>query len=192
MEVFVGVDTGLQSPGVAVVSREGVLLGAVPLTIGGKVRGARRLVEIRRRLDAYVRQFGTPVGSAIEGPSLGSEHREYDLGEASGVLKLWLYEATGAEPWVIEPARLKKWATGNGGASKELVRQYVVRRTGFEIAEDDLDASDAAALALLAYSLSSQGRPQTRVQAEVQLALRAPARKKSKSRPSVKNRTVNI
>ena len=172
------------------VSLDGELLATAPLTIGGKVRGAARLSLIRRALGEFVGRHGRPVGSVIEGPSLGSEHREYDLGEASGVLKLWLYEASGEEPQVIEPSRLKKWATGNGAATKAQVQAYVVRRTGFVFGEDDFDASDAAAMALLAHDLRSGVRPGTRTQAEVQKAMVEKTRKKGRSRP--KDRPINL
>lgn len=169
--VFGGVDPGLVSPAAAVVSG-GRVLSAATLTIGRTLRGARRLVEIRHQLEAFFAPWGPLEGLAIEGPSLGSVHREYDLGEASGAIKSWVCERHDLEPQVVEPARLKLYATGNGQADKAAVMEYVVRRLGYPVDGDD--AADAIVLAHISFALAVKERPATRDQAEVLRALRHP------------------
>lgn len=185
---FVGVDVGLRFPAVGVVSQAGRVVAASSFTIGGDLRGARRLAEIRRRAIDFVAPWGPILGAAIEGPSLGSTHREYDLGEASGVLKSWLYELYEVEPQVVEPTRLKLYATGSGSAGKDLVMQYVVRDLQFPVADDD--AADAAVLAHIAFALATKVRPATRDQAEVLRGLRTPPA--TKRRISRRNGLPNL
>lgn len=143
------------------------------VTIGDSLRGAKRLRRIYDELQATVSAYQGPWGCpTIEGPSLGSTHREFDLGEASGVVKLWLLSHTQEEPQVVAPAQLKLFATGNAQASKDEVQEYVTARFDQEVDGDD--AADAAVLAEIAWYLTTKARPRTRVQAEVLHALRNP------------------
>lgn len=166
----IGVDPGLRAPAAAIVSQEGKLVAAATFTISRESRGATRLTEVYDALLAFAAPWGSFEASGIEGPSLGSTHREYDLGEGSGVLKLGLFRiAEGEEPVIIEPTRLKLFATGRGDADKEEVMEYVVRNHG---AVDGTDAADAAVIALIVHGLRYKTRPATRAQAEVLFAMR--------------------
>lgn len=185
---YAGVDPGLVSPAAAVVSSDGRLLAASALTIGRDLRGARRLAEIRRQLAAFFAPWGPLHGAAIEGPSLNSTHREYDLGEASGAIKSWFYENGEVEPQVVEPARLKLFATGDGSANKDAVVQYVVRELRYPVEGDD--AADAAVLARIAFALAAKVRPATRDQAEVLRGLRQPTA--PKRRGTRRTATINV
>lgn len=186
--IYGGVDPGLVSPAAAVVSLSGQLLAASSFTIGRDLRGGRRLAEIRRQIALFFAPWGPLAGAAIEGPSLNSEHREYDLGEMSGAVRSWFYENGEVEATVVEPARLKLYATGNGQATKDLVRQYVVRDLRFPVESED--AADAAVLAHIAFALASKVRPATRNQAEVLRDLRAPRPQVRRARRRTK--TLNV
>jgi Holliday junction resolvasome RuvABC endonuclease subunit len=123
----------------------------------------------------------------MEGPSLASVHREYDLGEGSGAIKTTLFRLTGTEPLIVEPARLKLFATGNAQAEKAEVMEYVVRR---HCEVDGDDAADAVVLAIIAHALRYKFRCETRAQAEVLFALksgRVPAKRRSRGskRPNI-------
>lgn len=161
---------------------DGKIVAATTLTISPQSRGGRRLAEIRHRLAEFVAPWGAPRAAAIEGPSLQSEHREYDLGEGSGAIRSLVYELAGIEMAVVPPSVLKKYATGNGGADKKAMIQYAVRDYGVALGEGEDDAADAAHLAHLAYSLTWPSRPATRHAAEVLKALRAPARPKPRAK----------
>lgn len=186
--IYGGVDPGLVSPAAAAVSSAGKLLAASTLTIGRDLRGGRRLAEIRRQLATFFAPWGPLAGASIEGPSLGSIHREYDLGEASGAIKSWFYETAQVEPQVVEPARLKLYAAGNGQAEKPEIMQYVVRELGFQVDGDD--AADAAVLAHISFALAVKVRPSTRDQAEVLQALRQPH--PARRRATRKSGTINV
>lgn len=172
--VSVGVDPGLRSPAIAVVVG-GAVVRAVTLRIGSSVRGAERLSLIREKASRILQDYPEAHAAAIEGPSLASTHREYDLGEASGVLRQLIYEIYRVESLVVPPTSLKKYATGNGGAGKDLMIQYAVRELGARIGDDEDDAADAAALAHLAHAFISSLPPSTRHAAEVLKQLRQPS-----------------
>ena len=110
-----------------------------------------------------------------------STHREYDLGEGSGVIRSWVYEHAGIEMVVVPPSSLKKYATGHGNATKEHVAQYAVRSLGAPVPATETDATDASVLAHIAYALTAPSRPATRHAAEVLKTLRQPRRPKSRA-----------
>lgn len=157
---------------------DGRLVAATTLTISPESRGGLRLAEIRARLAEFVTAWGVPGAAAIEGPSLGSTHREYDLGEGSGAIRSWVYEYAAIEMVVVPPSTLKRYATGNGGADKALMIEYAVRNLHAQIGATEDDAADAACLAHLAYFLRWPSRPETRHAAEVLTRLRQPTRPK--------------
>lgn len=161
----------------ALVGVQGELCDAATLTIGENLRGAERLGAIWEGLEAFV---GSRLvcRAAIEGPSLGSTHREFDLGEASGVARAWVWIHYRIEPVVVPPLTLKKYA--NRATSKEEVIRYVVSRSRRDVDGDD--AADAAVLAWIAHDLLTSRCPPSRGQAEVLQTLRAPSALKRKAR----------
>lgn len=86
------------------------------------------------------------VFCAIEGYSFGSAFNREMMAELGGIIRYSLYGA--GVPYVdITPTSLKKWATGNGLASKaDMVK--AVRGLGFSVTNHNL--ADAYALALYA------------------------------------------
>lgn len=171
----------MRAPGAA-VAIDGRVVAAATLTISPRARGGARLVEIRARLAEFVAPWGVPTVAAIEGPSLKSEHREYDLGEGSGAIRSWVYERAQVEMAVVPPALLKRYATGNGQADKKAVIQYAVQSLGLVLGEDEDDTADAAVLAHIAYALAVPTRPATRHAAEVLRGLRLPPPPKPRGR----------
>lgn len=161
---------------------DGRVVAATTLTISPRSRGGERLAEIRARLAEFVAPWGAARAAAIEGPSLRSVHREYDLGEGSGAIRSLVYELARIEMIVVPPTSLKKYATGNSSADKGVMVAYAVRDYGLSLSEDEDDAADAAHLAHLAYSLTWPSRPATRHAAEVLQGLRAPARPKPRAK----------
>ncbi len=163
MDVFVGVDQSLQEPGVVVLTTEGEFYRGASLRTK-KERGAARLGSIARFIRDTVGADNFVVAAAIEGPSLGSTHREFDLGEASGVAKLALNLFWGNEPFVVEPVRLKYFATGHWQAEKEDVIHAVKSLWGCALDNDNV--ADAYVLARIAYGMVN-GPGKRRVEAEI-------------------------
>lgn len=68
--------------------------------------------EIKKRLDIYKKSV-----IMLEGYSMGAKGRLFDIGEATGILKLFLsYE--NIKPIIVAPTQIKKLATGKGNANK--------------------------------------------------------------------------
>lgn len=186
-----GVDPGLCFPAAALFSKGGVLVASATLTIGRSLRGGERLARIQHELEAFIQPWGAVTSAAIEGPSLNSTHREYDLGEASGAIKAFVYDRFLVEMQVVEPARLKLFATGKGQASKRAVISYAVRHKP-GLGEEDDDEADAVVLAEMAWSIENPGRRPTRAQAEVLHALKAPKKPTPRRTMGVAGRTHNL
>lgn len=162
----------------AVVDQDGRVLRVDHLSVAPGLRGAKRLATI----EAFLRRAvgdGVVTLAALEGPSLDSVHREFDLGEVSGVARLLAYRLSGAEPLVVAPTLLKKFATGRGGASKEDVLHAVKTATGLALTNDD--EADAVVLAWVARA-GHTGQVATRAQAEVVKTLLSPPVKKTRRR----------
>jgi crossover junction endodeoxyribonuclease RuvC len=82
------------------------------------------------------------------------------LAELHGALKHFMW-AKGHRYIDVEPQRLKTYATGNGNAKKELVREQVIARYGSLLhvsTYDEADAVSALALTLAAYGQPLTGR----------------------------------
>lgn len=178
--MFLGIDSSLRRPGAVLLSGQGLLLRASHLKVGDTVRGGQRLDMIYRWLAEDVLQgvrLGDVHGAAIEGPSLDSTHREYDLGSAFGVCQLAAFRVTGKECRIIEPSRLKKFATGNGAATKEEVLYAVKDLWGVALTDDN--EGDAYVLAQIARALVHDTFKR-RSQAEIVHEIRFPLVRKRK------------
>lgn len=172
MQLFLGVDQSLQQPGVAIVAPDGSVLGTASTKVGEKLRGAERLAQIYQFIARTVAAHkGVVVHAAVEGPSLASVHREFDLGEVSGVVRCAIYLLWTVEPLVVAPAQLKLFATGVSSADKAAVVNAVNQLWGTTLDNDN--EADAVVLAQIARAEHQHLRCATRKQAEVIAALRA-------------------
>lgn len=180
-KVYVGVDQSLRQPGLCVLNERCHVLYLGSLKTDG--RGGSRLAEIYRYVVAKVGENNFVVRAAMEGPSLGSEHREFDLGEGSGAVKLALSMVWGCEAAVVEPARLKLFASGRGD-TPDLI--HAVKKFWGVVTEDD-NAADAYALARVAFALEN-GPGMRRCEMEVIKSMTSPV----KPRPKKVRRTDNV
>ena len=151
--VFIGVDPSLGEPGFAVLSETAEVLFSSSFP-SGPLRGGCRLAEIQNFLWSNFNEDWLLAGACMEGPSLQSTHREFDLGEASGVLRAEVFKL-GFDPLVIPPSQLKLFATGTGKATKEDVIHSVKKRWGYDAQGND-NIADALALARLAYVIATR------------------------------------
>lgn len=123
----------------------------------GRDRGTDRLIYIRNRIVARIREVGTPDLVVIEGYSFGSaksSSQAHSTGELGGVLRVQLHEL--GVPFVeVSPSSRMKYATGKGMAKKEAVLAEVVRRFGYMGSSND----EADAMVLLAMALDAYGLP---------------------------------
>jgi len=174
MQLYLGVDQSLQRPGLALVAPDGTVVHTATTRVGEKVRGAKRLTAIYRFVvDALTARNAIVLHAALEGPSLDSVHREFDLGEASGVVRLALYHLKAVEPLVVAPSQLKLFAAGRGDADKDEVLNAVNQQWGTALTDDN--EADAVVLAQIARAAHQRTRCSTRKQAEVVHALLTPS-----------------
>jgi crossover junction endodeoxyribonuclease RuvC len=142
---FLGVDQSLTSPGLALVDGETGQLHAVR-NLKNKLRGVERLAYIREELVKFLTDQ-KPVFAALEGYSIRSVNRPFDLGEVGGLVRLALYDAS--IPFiVVAPTQLKKFVTGDGDASKEKVQEWLRKKWNVDLSQDD--QADAFGLAQVA------------------------------------------
>lgn len=128
----VGLDLSLTGTGIADVHGLARVLKTTGLDGMGRIEYIRRAI-----LDIL-----TPAVDAvfIEGYSFGSQWNLAQLGELGGVVKLTIW-TVGIVYYTIAPNTLKKYATGNGRASKEEVVANARERLGYQ--GYDNNAADA-------------------------------------------------
>jgi Holliday junction resolvasome RuvABC endonuclease subunit len=97
--------------------------------------------EVGRTLDVWA-----PDLVVVEGIAYGNKNSLVLMAQCATVIALELHRR-GIGWWVVPPSVLKKWTTGNGAASKELMAAFVLKRWGFRSPSDDI--VDAFALAQL-------------------------------------------
>jgi Holliday junction resolvasome RuvABC endonuclease subunit len=133
-----GLDLAVTRTGVACA--DGTLHAVTPKA-GAKDRG-RRLSQIICALDPLIAR-GRPGLAVIEGYNPGGIQgftMAY-IGELGGAVRLRLFQH--AVPFVeVPPKSLKKWATGNGSASKDEMTQAAIA-AGARLGTDQHDEADA-------------------------------------------------
>lgn len=175
--VYLGIDQSLRAPGIALVDRDGKVQRSTTI-VGHKLTGAARLAYLHDQLLAFVGLGEWPVAGAIEGFSVRSMNRPFDLGEISGVVRAAFY-ARGLDLLVVPPASLKLFTAGNGNADKDQILYAVKTVWGFET--DDDNEADAVALAQFARAAHTQTFTR-RCQADAVHQLLKPAAKKRRVR----------
>ena len=180
MCLYVGVDPSLTKPGLAILNKIGSVLFVGSLSVGQNSRGAARLQQLYDWVRQQLRPFSRPVRRVcVEGPSFGSVHREFDLGEASGVLKLAVYSPE-SELVIVPPTSAKLFATGHGHAEKRDVIHAVKIHYGVDVGKDN-DAADALVLARVAWALDNEMLLTRRSEIEVVRGILHPKPKKKKA-----------
>ena len=145
-----------------------------------------RLRELRRGALAFTKRAHPIAGGAIEAASLYSVNQADKLGGVRGVLAVFLADIAESLPYVIPPSSLKKFATGNGNASKEKMILAARRQWGI-VSEDE---ADAAWLAEFAAALHNETHSLTRKQLEAINGIREMSHPKPK--PPSGGRELNI
>jgi len=168
--------------------------GLAMVSITGDVVVTRRLtsapqagVSLYQRLDKLGREFTSnlalmhPTMVLMEGYSFGSTIGREKAGELGGHLK-WLMWALGVHPLIVPPMTLKCFVVGKGGAKKEAMMMYALKRWDFEA--PDNDTCDAYCLARFGLELlkSTQASQALRAKCE-DLALGHPVAPKKPGKP---------
>jgi len=178
--VYVGVDPSYTCTGLA-VWKDGQIHLQMEVRTPAKAgtSDGQRLRRLYEGLLALLRAE-KPVLVAIEGYANDASYRPFAAGEVGGVFRLAC--AVADVPYVIvAPSQAKQFATGDGSASKERVRDAVVSITG--TVPTSLDTSDAFALALIAEACDLGRSPrEKRCEAQVIQTILHPKPKKPRSK----------
>lgn len=146
-QTFMGIDPSLTACGVAVV-RAGRIKSFVLAPPSRENRGVARLAWFREQFHSLFRRY-LPVGLALEGYSFGSKNsHSHALGELGGVLRLAAHDCR-LQFVTVPPNTLKLFATGKGGASKEVVLKEAFKRWGIDVSDNN--EADAGVLSLIAH-----------------------------------------
>jgi crossover junction endodeoxyribonuclease RuvC len=168
-----GIDPSLRGTGVCFLTGDVLTPHFLP---ENKLRGAKRLVELRRRLDDHlVLVRPKPQIAVIEGYSYDSINRLADLAEWGGQVKVELF-GHGVPYIVVTPTQLKQFATGNGSADKDKVMEWVEKKWGLCVDGND-NLADAAVLAKIG-EVYLTGKSKYRSELEVVKVLKTPKEKK--------------
>lgn len=174
--VSVGLDLSLTSTGIAAFDEWGLLQTRSIKSSGKKgatlLERQNRLINLTTKITMAVYEF-SPQIVVVEAPSYGSKHgSQHDRSGLWWMVTSLLMGNAGAHPYpvaMVAPTQLKKYATGDGRASKEAVQAFVLERFTpslapgqFRIAtNDEADATALAAMGAerLGYRVGATGVP---------------------------------
>lgn len=163
---YLGIDQSLTSPGFVLVE-PGPNYPVRRMHLATKnLRGGERLEAIYCFLEQhFLTNYHPIVLAAIEGYSIESQNRPFDLGEVGGIIRLCLTRWK-IKYLVVSPLALKKFVTGKGNAAadKEAMRRAVNKKWGVDF--DQNDECDAYGLARVAQSFDLRD---TSVRAELEV-----------------------
>ena len=147
--VVVGLDLSLRGTGIA--HADGSTETYISVAKEAADHGVARIVEIRDHVMAAVPHDVELV--MMEGLAFDSHDTHRWNAQLAGVVRVGLYDSDAAF-MLVAPGTLKKYATGNGHASKYEVIQAAERRLHYEGASDD--EADALWLRAIGWALLEQ------------------------------------
>lgn len=175
---FLGIDQSPNGTGMCLLAADGRAMSLSTVDPGGLV-GGKRLVFIKDALVALCRSVEWRVDFAtLEGYSMGSVNRPFDLGEVGGIIRMVL--ADNEIPYeVVPPANVKMFATGAAGATKDAM---IAAARALGAAPGNDNEADAFFLARVARALHSK-TDMTRREMDAVHALKNPKARASVRRP---------
>lgn len=189
MSLIIGIDPSLTSTGIVVLRGNKVELAVTTKNEPalGTIDRVRliyeRIVDIQENLSDG-EKWQAPDLIVIEGFSYGSKGRSvFDIAYLGWRIREeleWLKEQDNI-PWLeVPPSQLKKFATGQGNANKEIILQQVYKRWGVEFSDNN--QADAYVLAQIGRAYLGEVEDLTAFQQEVISVLKGdkPAKKARK------------
>lgn len=167
--MYLGVDQALGNTGVVVLSADSHRPLYLDTIRTGSTKGAKRLQLIRDSLTRIIQAYGVTF-AALEGYSIRSVNRPFDLGEVGGVVRLCFLDQR-VEYVTVAPTSLKKYVSGSGRADKKIMRRATLEKWGIDI--DQNDACDAYGLAHIARAIRESLPTTDRAELEVVRGLKA-------------------
>jgi crossover junction endodeoxyribonuclease RuvC len=144
--LYLGVDQSENHSAFAFVNMEAEVVRVLPVILAG-VYGGERLHRIEEAFLTFIKGVDQ-IRGAIEGFSVGSTNRPFDLGEVSGTIRAAYYRTYRQEFKVVPPCNLKKFACNLSHAPKAVILSSVKSNWGYETSDDNI--ADAVVLAQMA------------------------------------------
>ncbi len=191
MTKVIGIDASLAGTGICSILLAGEETHvSKTITASGDSRGVDRLIDIRDQICQICSVPSRADLVVIEGYAHDRGNRAHYMGELGGVLRVLLTELK--IKWVeVAPAQVKKFATGKGNASKEVVAVGVYKKWRMEF--PDNNQCDAYVLARIGAALCGRpGEPLRDYQMEVIAALQGKKAPKPKQIQKPKNKGATL
>ena len=141
-DIVIGIDQSYHGFGITAMATAGVPLYHSWLYASSGT-GVKRVINIRDFLDLVDGQLRDRYCGldtvAMEGYAPGAKFGREMAGELGGMVKVWLYEVRGMEPYLVAPTSLKKYVTGKGtGVQKNQMLLQTYKKWGVEFHDDNL------------------------------------------------------
>ena len=154
---FLGIDQSLNGTGLCLLATDASSARLSTVDPGNLV-GGKRLVAIKNALVALCRSVEWRLDfAALEGYSIGSVNRPFDLGEVGGIIRLILTE-NGIPYEIVPPVQVKQFATGTTGATKEVMVAAAQALGATPSTDDEADAFFLARIARAYHSKVEMSR----------------------------------
>lgn len=176
VQAYLGIDPSPTKTGLALIlDDDGLLDTRIRLVVPKKLTGTPRIAYTRDAVAEFLQGFPN-VSTAIEGPAVYAVNQADKLGQLRGALLLFLSDRH-SPTLVVPPSTLKKFATGNGGASKKRMQDTAFDMWNQRMSDDE---ADAAWLSFLSYAYHTPEplHGLTRAQIEVIHGIRTPRTKR--------------
>jgi Holliday junction resolvasome RuvABC endonuclease subunit len=148
VRAYLGIDPSPTKTGLAlIIDDDGLLDTRIGLVVPKGLTGTPRIKYTRDAVREFVVDF-SDLSAAVEGPALYSVNQPDKLGQLRGALLLFLDDLP-APTLTVSPSTVKKFATGNGGASKEKMITAAEDLWNRKMTDDE---ADAAWLSFIAYA----------------------------------------
>lgn len=175
---FLGVDQSLNGTGLCLLASDASSARLSTVDPGDLV-GGKRLVAIKDALVALGRSVEWRLDfAAIEGYSIGSVNRPFDLGEVGGIIRLILMD-NGVPYVIVPPVQVKQFATGATSATKDAM---IAAAKALGASPDNDNEADAFFLGRLARAYHSKVE-MSRREMDVIHALKNPKARAPRRRP---------
>lgn len=149
--IFLGVDPGIETTGVAVVEKNGSTLTLVEYGVIRTHRShslSERLAQLEQDFSALISKYSTCSAAGVEELFFAKNVTSaLTVAHARGII-LFTLQRSGITIQEMKPTEVKMALTGNGRADKKEVQRMVQLQFGLSEVPTPDDAADAAAIAL--------------------------------------------
>jgi len=160
-QIFIGIDPSSTNTGVVILSASGELKDYVLVSPNKTLNFDERVVYILKVLFEIFNKYNNDaeIFVSMEGPALYGKGKRSELAMLAGAIYYFL-KYNGVPIVIVPPSKLKKFATGNGRASKEEMGEAAPKKIlqrfskEFKKHDDLIDAYFLARSCLETFSLN--------------------------------------